>query len=88
MPRRPAATMTSKPAASPLTDDPSSAPRIAPVPKADPPHSPVVPRRQSSPQPATAPESTYDWLYEEARRRGLRGRSAMSKTELARALGY
>jgi hypothetical protein len=30
---------------------------------------------------------TYDDLYEEARRRGLKGRSKMSKTELERALG-
>jgi hypothetical protein len=31
-------------------------------------------------------EPTYDELYEEARRRGLKGRSKMSKTELERAL--
>lgn len=31
-------------------------------------------------------EVTYDELYEEARRRGLKGRSKMSKTELERAL--
>ena len=30
---------------------------------------------------------TYDELYEEARKRGLKGRSKMSKTELERALG-
>ncbi len=30
---------------------------------------------------------TYDDLYDEARRRGLKGRSKMTKTELARALG-
>jgi hypothetical protein len=30
---------------------------------------------------------TYDELYEEARRRGLKGRSKMSKIELERALG-
>ncbi len=29
---------------------------------------------------------SYDELYEEARRRGLKGRSKMSKTELERAL--
>jgi hypothetical protein len=29
---------------------------------------------------------TYDELYEEARKRGLKGRSKMSKTELERAL--
>jgi hypothetical protein len=32
-------------------------------------------------------QSTYDELYEEARKRGLKGRSKMSKTELERALG-
>jgi hypothetical protein len=32
-------------------------------------------------------ERTYDELYEEARKRGLKGRSKMSKTELERALG-
>lgn len=32
-------------------------------------------------------EPTYDELYEEARKRGLKGRSKMSKTELERALG-
>jgi hypothetical protein len=31
-------------------------------------------------------ERTYDELYEEARKRGLKGRSKMSKTELERAL--
>lgn len=31
-------------------------------------------------------EWTYDDLYEEARKRGLKGRSKMSKTELERAL--
>jgi hypothetical protein len=31
-------------------------------------------------------EWTYDELYEEARKRGLKGRSKMSKTELERAL--
>lgn len=31
-------------------------------------------------------ELTYDELYEEARKRGLKGRSKMSKTELERAL--
>jgi hypothetical protein len=31
-------------------------------------------------------EPTYDELYEEARKRGLKGRSKMSKTELERAL--
>jgi hypothetical protein len=31
---------------------------------------------------------TYDELYEEARKRGLKGRSKMSKTELERALGH
>jgi hypothetical protein len=30
---------------------------------------------------------TYDELYEQARERGLKGRSKMSKTELERALG-
>jgi hypothetical protein len=30
---------------------------------------------------------TYDELYEEARKRNLKGRSKMSKTELERALG-
>jgi len=30
---------------------------------------------------------TYDQLYNEARRRGVRGRSRMSKAELARAVG-
>jgi hypothetical protein len=30
---------------------------------------------------------TYDELYEQARQRGLKGRSKMSKTELERALG-
>jgi hypothetical protein len=30
---------------------------------------------------------TYDDLYEEARKRNLKGRSKMSKTELERALG-
>jgi hypothetical protein len=33
-----------------------------------------------------ADERTYDELYEEARKRGLKGRSKMSKTELERAL--
>jgi hypothetical protein len=31
-------------------------------------------------------EPTYDELYEEARKRGLKGRSKMSTTELERAL--
>ncbi len=35
---------------------------------------------------ASAEDPTYDELYEEARRRGLKGRSKMSKTELERAL--
>jgi hypothetical protein len=30
---------------------------------------------------------TYDELYEEAKRRNIKGRSKMSKTELERALG-
>ncbi|MFD5596911.1 plasmid stabilization protein [Streptomyces griseorubiginosus] len=30
---------------------------------------------------------TYDQLYEEARRRGVKGRSDMNKTQLQRALG-
>ncbi|MFH0178793.1 plasmid stabilization protein [Streptomyces cacaoi] len=30
---------------------------------------------------------TYDQLYEEARRRGVKGRSDMNKSELQRALG-
>ena len=30
---------------------------------------------------------TYDQLYNEARRRGVKGRSRMSKAELARAVG-
>ncbi|HUI03308.1 MAG TPA: hypothetical protein VLZ77_07185 [Acidimicrobiales bacterium] len=30
---------------------------------------------------------TYDQLYNEARQRGVRGRSRMNKSELARALG-
>jgi hypothetical protein len=30
---------------------------------------------------------TYDDLYEEAKRRNIKGRSKMSKTELQRALG-
>lgn len=34
----------------------------------------------------SADELTYDELYEEARKRGLKGRSKMSKTELERAL--
>lgn len=37
--------------------------------------------------PAGDEGATYDDLYEEARRRGLKGRSKMSKTELERALG-
>jgi hypothetical protein len=36
--------------------------------------------------PADEAEWTYDELYEEARKRGLKGRSKMSKTELERAL--
>jgi hypothetical protein len=36
--------------------------------------------------PADETEWTYDELYEEARKRGLKGRSKMSKTELERAL--
>ncbi|HLX89948.1 MAG TPA: hypothetical protein VKR22_15995 [Acidimicrobiales bacterium] len=30
---------------------------------------------------------TYDQLYDEARQRGVKGRSRMNKTELARAVG-
>jgi hypothetical protein len=41
----------------------------------------------STPRPDEAEAPTYDDLYEEARRRGLKGRSKMTKTELARALG-
>jgi hypothetical protein len=42
---------------------------------------------RSSPEPTgPADEHTYDQLYEEARKRGLKGRSKMSKTELERAL--
>ena len=37
--------------------------------------------------PAADDGPTYDELYEEARKRGLKGRSKMSKTELERALG-
>lgn len=37
--------------------------------------------------PADDDGPTYDELYEEARQRGLKGRSKMSKTELERALG-
>jgi hypothetical protein len=32
-------------------------------------------------------ERTYDELYDEAKRRNIKGRSKMSKTELERALG-
>jgi hypothetical protein len=32
-------------------------------------------------------ERTYEELYEEAKRRNIKGRSKMSKTELERALG-
>jgi hypothetical protein len=31
---------------------------------------------------------TYEQLYSEARSRGIKGRSSMTKAELARALGY
>jgi hypothetical protein len=41
----------------------------------------------STSPPDQAQGPTYDDLYEEARRRGLKGRSKMTKTELARALG-
>jgi len=47
-----------------------------------------VPRRDhGTQQPTTDGDGpTYDELYEEARKRGLKGRSKMSKTELERAL--
>ena len=35
---------------------------------------------------SSEPDLSYDELYEEARKRGLKGRSKMSKTELERAL--
>jgi hypothetical protein len=40
-------------------------------------------------RPATTSDGgrTYDELYEEAKRRNIKGRSKMSKTELERALG-
>jgi hypothetical protein len=47
----------------------------------------VTPQDRATQQPPTEGEGpTYDELYEEARKRGLKGRSKMSKTELERAL--
>jgi hypothetical protein len=42
--------------------------------------------RMSPASGTDADELSYDELYEEARKRGLKGRSKMSKTELERAL--
>jgi hypothetical protein len=46
----------------------------------------ALPGRDASRGNGHDDERTYDELYEEARRRGLKGRSKMSKTELERAL--
>jgi hypothetical protein len=43
--------------------------------------------RGSRPSHQGQVERTYDELYEEAKRRNIKGRSKMSKTELERALG-
>jgi hypothetical protein len=80
----------------PIVDDPpTEVPPTVPVPEPDPTHTPVLPEPQSQryrPRPTPAVQEvvdpdTYEALYEEARRRKIRGRSTMSKTELARALG-
>ena len=48
-----------------------------------------VPRRpMASSTAAGGAGRTYDELYEEAKRRKIKGRSKMSKTELERALGH
>jgi len=48
-----------------------------------------LPRRPNGQATATtaAAGRTYDELYDEAKRRNIKGRSKMSKTELERALG-
>ncbi len=43
--------------------------------------------RGSRPTHQGQAERTYDELYDEAKRRNIKGRSKMSKTELERALG-
>jgi hypothetical protein len=46
---------------------------------------PRRPNGHASAQPSSG--RTYDELYDEAKRRNIKGRSKMSKTELERALG-
>lgn len=83
------------PVVPPVVDDPpTEAPPTIPLPEPDPTHSPVLPQPGGTPSRtraagrASTPEpGTYEELYDEARRRKLPGRSTMSKTELARALG-
>jgi hypothetical protein len=45
------------------------------------------PRVTASPNSGDRSEPTYEELYEEAKQRGITGRSKMSKTELQRSLG-
>jgi hypothetical protein len=44
-------------------------------------------RQANGSSPSAENGRTYDELYEEAKRRNIKGRSKMSKTELERALG-
>ena len=47
----------------------------------------IRPRRSAASNVADAGGPTYEELYEEAKQRGIPGRSKMSKTELQRSLG-
>jgi len=49
--------------------------------------SPLGIHRQANGSSSADNGRTYDELYEEAKRRNIKGRSKMSKTELERALG-